>query len=225
MATYDLEEQEQIENLKAWWNRYGNTLTIVICLLAAAVIGWQGWQWRQNQISGEASVLFANLQGAISTNDTQKIRLITGELTGKYGSTSFASLGLMLAARHAVLVNDTDTARLQLAWVAKQGGHELADLARFRLAGLLLDIKDYEGAKAELAHSPAQAYVALYAELRGDVAVMEGDVSAAKIAYEEAIRLQEEKSQREAAEADVAAPSLAVSPLLLQKRDALNGAA
>ncbi|MDR1850149.1 MAG: tetratricopeptide repeat protein [Zoogloeaceae bacterium] len=231
MAVYDLEEQEQIENFKAWWNRYGTLVTWILCVLAIASVGWQGWQWRQNKLSAEAGTIFMSLQQAINSDNVPQVKLLAGELTEKFGSTSYAPLGVLLAAKHAILMDDPQTARLQLAWVVKHGGHEITDIARLRLAGLLLDAREYEGALRELEPKPAAAFAAAYAELRGDIHVAEGKLEEARAAYREAVSLQQQALNEKAGEEKKGTPAEdtveepQISPLLQQKLDALGGTA
>ncbi|MFZ9505481.1 MAG: YfgM family protein, partial [Burkholderiaceae bacterium] len=46
---YDLEEQEQLESLKAFWKKYGNLLMTGLTVVLLAVAGWRGWGWYQQQ--------------------------------------------------------------------------------------------------------------------------------------------------------------------------------
>ena len=41
MAVYDLEEQEQISELKAWWAQYGNLVVTLAVVAALSSVGWQ----------------------------------------------------------------------------------------------------------------------------------------------------------------------------------------
>lgn len=214
MAVYDLEEQEQIETLKAWWRQHGSLITWVVSLVAAAVVAWQGWNFYQNRQSAEASVLFTALEQAAAKNDAARVRTLAGELTEKYGRTAYASLGTLVAAKLSFEAGDGKTARAQLAWVAEHGKDELADIARLRLAGVLLDAKEYDAARQALAGKPAEAFAAAYAELRGDVEVAAGKPEAARAAYQEALAaLGKDGGQGP------------VAQLLHQKLDALGGEA
>ena len=58
MAVYDLEEQEQLEDLKAWWKQWGNTIAGVVIAVCAGVIAVQGWRWWSAQQAEKASVLY-----------------------------------------------------------------------------------------------------------------------------------------------------------------------
>jgi predicted negative regulator of RcsB-dependent stress response len=146
MATYDLEEQEQIAELKAWWKQYGNLVTGIITAAALAALAWQGWNWYERQQAAQAAVVFASLQKAIASNDAQRIKAASGELADKYGRHGLCATGC--AEDRAVLVDagDVKTARVQFAWVVEHGKDELRDVARLRLAALMLDEKAYDEA-------------------------------------------------------------------------------
>jgi predicted negative regulator of RcsB-dependent stress response len=57
----DLEEQEQVEELKAWWKQHGNTITAVVVAVAVGFAGWQGWRWYQANQAAHASTLYETL--------------------------------------------------------------------------------------------------------------------------------------------------------------------
>ena len=212
MAVYDLEEQEQIDNLKTWWNQHGTLITWVVSTLAAIVVAWQGWSWYQNQQAAQAGALFGALQQAMVKQDTQKVRTIAGELTEKFGGTAYAPMGTLMAAKLSFAAADTKTARTQLAWVVANGKGEIRDIARLRLAAVLLDEQAYDEALKELANTPVPAFAAAYAELKGDVLVAQGKAAEARSAYQAAL------------DAAKAAPGPGAQ-LLRQKLDALGGAA
>ncbi|MCL2344741.1 MAG: tetratricopeptide repeat protein [Desulfobulbus sp.] len=189
MAHYDLEEQEQIDSLKTWWKMYGNLVTAVIAAAALVMVGWQSWHWYRNQQAAQAAALFAVLEQAVAAGDAQKIKTLAGQLTEQYASTSQAALGALLAARQSFAAGDLKTARMQLAWVAENGRDEMRDLARFRLANVLLDEKEFDEALKQLASAPAPAFAARFQELRGDVLVAQGNKPEARTAYRAALDL------------------------------------
>lgn len=213
MAVYDLEEQEQIDNLKAWWKQHGNLITWTISALAALVVAWQGWGWYQSQQAAQAGALFGTLQQAMVNGDTQKVRTLAGELTEKFGGTAYAPMGTLMAAKLSFESGDNKTARTQLTWVASHGKAEIRDIARLRLAAVLLDEQAYDEALKELANTPLPAFTAAYAELKGDVLLAQGKTAEARSAYQAAMDA-----------ADKAAPAPGAQ-LLRQKLDALGGAA
>ncbi len=187
MAHYDLEEQEQIDTLKTWWKMYGNLVTALVSAVALATVGWQGWNWYQNNQAAQASAIFAVLEDAFAVGDAQKVKATAGELAEKYSRTSHAALGALLAARQSFDAGDLKTARTQLAWVVDNGRDEVRDLARLRLAAVLLDEEQYDDALKQLASAPAPAFASRFQELRGDVLAAQGKASEARAAYRAAL--------------------------------------
>jgi predicted negative regulator of RcsB-dependent stress response len=188
MATYDLEEQEQISSLKHWWETYGNLVTGVLVAVAIAVVSYVGWQRYQAKQSSEASAVYAALQKAATSRDAKAVREAAGQLLEKYAGTAYAGLGAVLSAKVQLEAGDTKNARAQLAWAAGNAkDQELRDLARLRLAALLLDEKAHEDALKELAQEPLPPFAARYAELRGDALAAQGKPAEARAAYQAAL--------------------------------------
>lgn len=187
MAHYDLEEQEQIETLKTWWNMYGNLVTAVIVAASIAVIGWQGWNWYQRNQTAQASTIYAVLEQAVAARDAQKVKAAAGELAEKYGRTSYAALGALQAARQSFDAGDAKTAIAQLTWAADNAKDELKDMARLRLAAVQLDEKAYDEALKNLDAAHAPAFDARFQELKGDVLAAQGKKADARVAYKAAL--------------------------------------
>ena len=188
MAAYDLEEQEQIDELKTWWKQYGNLVTNILLAVALAAAGWQGWNWWQRQQAAQASAVFAGLQNAAMQRDVKRVRELAGELVDKYSTTHYAGMGAMLAARIQVDAGEPKNARVQLAWAAdKAKDPGLRDLARLRLATLMLDDKEYDEALKQLTAEPMASFAPRFAELRGDILAAQGKAPEARAAYEGAL--------------------------------------
>jgi predicted negative regulator of RcsB-dependent stress response len=188
MATYDLEEQEQLDELKTWWKMHGNLVTGIMVALALAVVAWQGWNWWQRQQAAQASAVFSALQTASAQRDAKRARELAGELIDKYSVTNYAGMGALLAARAQVDAGDSKNARVQLAWAAENARDPgLRDLARLRLAAVMLDDKAYEDAMKQLVAEPDVAFAARFAELRGDIFAAQGKSVEARNAYDMAL--------------------------------------
>ncbi len=188
MAAYDLEEQEQLEELKTWWKMHGNLVTGVVLAVALALAAWQGWNWWQRTQSVNASAIYAALQQAVATKDTKRARDLAGELIDKYSGTAYAGMAAMLSARVQTDGGDAKTAEAQLAWAAGNGKDDaLRDLARLRLAASLLDSKAYDEALKQLTAEPAAPFAPRFGELKGDVLAAQGKMAEAKAAYESAL--------------------------------------
>ena len=78
---YDLEEQEQLESLKAWWKQYGNAVTWALIVALLAFAGWSGWNYWQRKQAGDAAVLYEQVTKAAEARDAERVkRLNEGEL-------------------------------------------------------------------------------------------------------------------------------------------------
>ncbi len=187
---YDLEEQEKLDAIKAWWARYG---TLVVTLVAAVALAWGGWWgWkayqshRANQAMGyfEAREDAARLGGADSS---VRIKTAAATLREQYPSTGYAARGALVAAQALQAQKDDAGAREQLEWLAAQSKNpSMQSVARLRLAGMMLDQKHYDAALAQLNNPPA-AFAALYADRRGDILAAQGKREEARAAWQSAI--------------------------------------
>ena len=186
MAHYDLEEQEQLDTLKTWWKMHGNLVTTVVTVFCLGVIAWQGWNWYQRGQSTQASAIYAVLEQAVAARDAQKIKAAAGELAEKFGSTSYASLGALLAAKQSFEVGDLKTAKAQLVWAADNGKDEVKDIARLRLAAVALDEKAYDEALKQLEVGHSAIFDARFLELKGDILVAQGKKIEARVVYKAA---------------------------------------
>ena len=181
---YDLEEQEQLAVLKAWWKDNGTLLLGVLAAAAIAVAGWQVWRAWQTQQSQEAGALYETLAKAMRAGDAKGVRDACGSLVEGYARTLYASMGALAAARFYFERADLKSAKAQLQWVLERAPtEELRDLARLRLAAVLLDEKAYDEALALLQAKRGTALDAQYAVLKGDVLVAKNRVEEARAAY------------------------------------------
>lgn len=184
----DLEEQETVDELKAWWKHYGGMVTLVIAAAAIALAGWQGWRWYQANQSAQASALFDTLTKAAQAGDAKALRDAGGSLVESYPRTLYASMGALTLARYYFERNDLKAAQAQLEWVAdKAPSGEFRDIARLRLAAVLLDQKAYDEALKRLDEKPAPAFEAQFQALKGDILVASGKTADAKAAYKVAM--------------------------------------
>jgi predicted negative regulator of RcsB-dependent stress response len=190
----DLEEQEQVEELKAWWKQHGGLIGAVLLAAAVAFAGWQGWRWYQVSQSTQASVLYDTVTKAAQANDAKALRDATGTLVESYPRTLYASMGALVAARYYFDRNDLKTAKAQLQWVRDHSpSDDFKHLARLRLAAVLLDEKAYDEALKLIEAKPADAYEAQYAAMRGDILLAKNQAAEAKAAYKLALEKSDKK--------------------------------
>jgi predicted negative regulator of RcsB-dependent stress response len=188
LQNLDLEEQEKLEELKAWWRQYGNLILMSIIAVALAVAGWGAWRWYQRNEAQQASRLYETLAAAARAGDAKALRDAGGALTESYPRTLHASMGALAAARFHFSRGELKSARAQLQWVIdRSSAEDLRDLARLRLAALLLDEKEYDGALKLLEAKPLEAYAAQFAALQGDVLAAKNQPAEARAAYQAAL--------------------------------------
>jgi predicted negative regulator of RcsB-dependent stress response len=152
MATpLDLQEQEQLDAIKSFWKTYGNLITWVITLALAAFAAWNGWNWYQRDQGHKAGAMFDELERAAQAGDADKAGRVLGDLKERFPGTAFAQQGALTAARVQFEKGQLDAAKASLTWVAEKGVEEEARVvARLRLAGLLLEAKQYDEALKQL---------------------------------------------------------------------------
>jgi predicted negative regulator of RcsB-dependent stress response len=195
MATHlDLQEQEQVDALKAFWQQYGNLITWALVAALLVYSGITGWQWYQREQAAKAGAMFDELDRAVTAGDADKAARVFGDLKERYPRTAFAQQGGMLAAKVQFEKGKADDARASLGWVVEHAiEDEYRALARLRLAALLLDAKQYDEALKQLDAVPEGPFAALAADRRGDVVLAQGKKSEARMAYERALKLMDDK--------------------------------
>ncbi|WP_018411012.1 YfgM family protein [Methyloversatilis thermotolerans] len=189
MAALDLEEQEQLSAIKAWWKQWGNAISWAVIAIAAVIIGQQAWNWYNRDQSVRASMIFDALQQAALAGDLQKTREAAGQLTEQYGSSHYATLGALLSAKVHVENRDTKTARAQLEWVKENATDPvLRDLARLRLAYVLIEDQAFDDAQKMLDDGkPDVSLEVRYLEAKGDVQLMRDKRDEARKEYKAAL--------------------------------------
>lgn len=189
MATQlDLQEQEQLDQLKAFWRQYGNLITWALILALGAFAAWNGWQWYQREQAVKAAALYDALERSAQAKEADRIASRFGDLRDKFGRTHFAAQGALLAAKVQAEAGQADAAKVTLTWAAEHAVDDAVKaLARLRLAGLLLDSQQYDEALKQLDSAAVVPAIApLAADRRGDVLAAQGKTDEAKAAWRQA---------------------------------------
>jgi predicted negative regulator of RcsB-dependent stress response len=195
MAVYDLEEQEKIDDLKAFWKRWGNTISAAIIAVCVAYLGVQGWRWWTTKQAEEASVLYGAVASATREKDVAKARDAMAQLASKFSGSGYSPRAALMYAKLLWDKGDKAEARTQLTWVIdRTSDEELKAVARYRLAEALLDEKNYDQALATLDARHPDPFAGLYADLRGDALTAAGRVAEARTAYQSALAKLDAKS-------------------------------
>jgi len=187
---YDLEEQEKLDAIKAWWARYGTLVVTLFAVVALSWGGWWGWKAYESHRANQAMGYFEALEDAArlgGADSAMRIKTAAATLRDQYPATGYAARGALVAAQALQAQKDEAGAREQLEWLAAQGKNPaMQAVARLRLAGMLLDQKQYDPALAQLNNPPA-AFAALFADRRGDILAAQGKRDEARAAWQSAI--------------------------------------
>jgi len=192
---YDLEEQEQLASIKAWWSKYGNLLTWVLIIALAGYAAWSGWNIYQSKQSQQASQLYDEQQRAVEAKDNAKVLRAATDMQDKFSGTAYAQMSALVAAKAAFDANDADTAKKQLQWVIDHGRDaEYKAIASIRLAGLLLDAKAYDEALKLLSGDFPAQFAGAVADRKGDILVAQDKRDEARAAYQLALDKTDQRS-------------------------------
>ncbi len=188
MAVYDLEEQEKLSALQAWWQAYGKYVTAVVTILCMIIIAVQGWRWYTRSQAEKAAVLYNAISQAAATNAPDKAKDAGAQLLDKYPGSAYASRGALLLAKLAIDANDKALAKTRLQWVIDHASEdELKQIARLRFSYVLLDEKAYDDALRMLDAKHEEQLDGLYADAKGDILSAAGKTVEARAAYQAAL--------------------------------------
>jgi predicted negative regulator of RcsB-dependent stress response len=184
---YDLEEQEQLDELKAWWKRHGNTVMMVIIAGLVAFSAFKGWQYYQHKQALEASDQYEVLS-SLDIGNVKEIRSVSAQIMGKYAGTPYAARAALLAAKANYAANDAKSAKAQLQWAMSHSKESaVRAIAMLELAAIQFEEKQYDDALKTLSEKHDAAFDGLVADRQGDVFVAQGKKAEAKAAYEKAL--------------------------------------
>lgn len=193
---YDLEEQEQIAAIKDWWKQYGNLVVLAVVVAALTTTALYGWRYYRHQQTQAAATLYQQLGQAESSNDAKRVRDIAAQIIDKYAVTPYAAMAALAGARASFGAGDLAAAKTQLQWTIDNAREdEMRDVARLRLAGVLLDEKNYAEALKLTEAKPVESFSGLYADMKGDIYVAQGKLAEARSAYQQALDRSEPQSQ------------------------------
>ncbi|MFA8329477.1 YfgM family protein [Burkholderia ubonensis] len=182
------DEQESIESLKAWWARWGNLTTWIVLAALVVAAGFNGWNFWQRRQAAQASGLYEQVQKAAASNDKATMARAAADMEDKYGGTPYAQMTALAAAKVLYAAGDAAGAKAQLQWAVDHAkDDEYKQIAKLRLASLLLDEKAYDAGLALLSGTPIDAFKGLVADRRGDLLAAQGKAGDARAAYKLAL--------------------------------------
>lgn len=192
----DLEEQEQLDELKHFWKTYGNAITWALIVVLGAFASWNFYQyWQRNQAT-QAAAMFDEVERVVTAADAAKIDRAFADMKDRFASTTYAHQAGLLVARHYYSVGNVDAAKSALAWVVdKSSDPGYQAVAKLRLAGLLMDSKAFDEALNQLSGSFPASFEALVADRKGDILLLQGKRKEAIAEYEKAFKNFDQRTE------------------------------
>jgi predicted negative regulator of RcsB-dependent stress response len=211
----DLEEQEQLDQIKHFWAQYGNLITWVLIAVFGSMAAWNGWNYWQRSQATKAAALYDEIERAAVASDADRMERALSDMKDKFGGTTFAAQGGLLAGKTLFDAGKTDGARAALSWVAESAPDDAYKaVARLRLVGLDIEAKAFDQALKTLEAPVPKSFEPLVADRRGDVFMAQGKTEEAKTHYQAAWRgLSDRAEYRRLVEVKLASLGVAVTSL------------
>jgi predicted negative regulator of RcsB-dependent stress response len=182
-------EKEQVEALRKWWKENGSSIITGVLLGLSVLLGGKAWfSYQENQMLS-ASNTYAQMMAASVVGDSDQVKAQASVLIAGFTSSVYAPLAAMLLAKQAVESGELPAAQVQLEWALDMAATPAVEhTARTRLVRVMIDQAEY--AQTEVILDSVQApgvYQSVYSELRGDLAVAQGELEKAATAYKAAL--------------------------------------
>lgn len=192
----DLEEQEQIDQLKHFWKQYGNGISSALILVAAAFAGWSGYQYWERGQASQAAGMFDELERVVATGDVAMSERAFSDIKVRFSGTVYSQNAGLIVAKLAVDKSKLDVAKSALEWVAASETDEgLSAVAKLRLAGVLADEKSFDKALDVLSGKVPAEFAALFSDRKGDILLALAKTADAKVAYQSAFAGFDDQSE------------------------------
>jgi predicted negative regulator of RcsB-dependent stress response len=183
----DLEEQEQLEELRHFWKQYGNLISWILIALMGSYAAWNGYQYWERSQAMQSSAMFDEVERAAQAGDVTKLDRALADMKAKFAGTTYAQQAALLAAKTYDDKGNPDAAKAALTWVAEKSSDQgYQAVARLRLAGLLAQTKAYDEAAKQLAAGFPTEFAPLVADRLGDIYLLQGKKTEARAEFQKA---------------------------------------
>ena len=195
----DLEEQEQLDSLKAFWEKYRSVIMGLVTAVLFVFAAYNGWQWWKNSQATEAGKLYETMMSSIEKGNKEQSMQAADDLQKQFAGTSYAPMASLIAAKLAADAGDAAKSQAYLRWVAEKAANEgYKALGKLRLATALMDegsAKSLAEADAILKGKPTIGFEPLWLERRGDWYLVQGKNTDARSSYLQAWKLLEKSKE------------------------------
>lgn len=190
---YDLEEQEQLDEFKAWWNKNGKLVTRLVIAAVVVYGGWQGYQSYMNSKATAASTAYQTLiSSSLLDVDSKKAEQISKEaqaIEQDYSMTPYAGRAALFAARALHEAKQSEAAEKQLRWAMVEAKEPaIKQMAAIEIAGLQIERNALDDAKKTLEGINDPGFDGIKNSLLGDILMAKKQEKEAKQAYTKALQ-------------------------------------
>jgi predicted negative regulator of RcsB-dependent stress response len=183
----DLEEQEQLDQIKHFWKQYGNLISWVAIAVMTIFASWNGYQYWERSQAVKSSALYEEVDRAVKAKDLVKLERAFGDIKDKFGATQYAQQAGFMAAKVFADNGKIDLAKGALTWVAEKSDNAgYQSVAKLRLAALFAQEKNFDNALMQLSGTFPNEFEGLVADRKGDVLALQGKPEEAKVQYSKA---------------------------------------
>ena len=176
MATpLDLEEQEQLDQLKHFWKQYGNAITWFLIVVLSAFASWNFYQYWQRGKAVQAAALFEEVDRSLKSRDDSKVERVFADIKKEFESTVYAQQAGLQVAKYYYDTGNMAATKAALLWVVEKSTDEgYQSIAKLRLSGVLAEERAFAEAIKLLDSSFAAGFEALALDRKGDIFVLQG---------------------------------------------------
>ena len=191
----DLEEQEQLEELKHFWKKNGNWISWLLIIVLGSLAAWNGYQWWQKNQGMQSSAMLDEVEKVLQAGDAQKIDRAFSDMRERFPSAYTTQQAGLLIAKNHYDAGRTDQSKAALKWLVDNGSDEgLVSIARLRMSAVLVDAKAYDEALKVLEAGIAEEFAALASDRRGDIYMLQDKKADARTQYQSAYEALGEQS-------------------------------
>ena len=192
----NLEEQEQLDELKHFWKKYGSILTWVLIAGLSTFAAWNGYQqWERSQAQQAAS-MYDEVERVVATGDVAMAERAFNDMKDRFSGTTYAQQAGLLFAKLTYEKNKVDIAKAALTWVVEKSPDQgYAAIGTLRLAGMLMDEKSFDAALKLLDATPPSEFIAMFADRKADIYAVQGKSIEARAEYLKAHSELDERSE------------------------------
>jgi predicted negative regulator of RcsB-dependent stress response len=159
-------------------------------------MGWQYWTSYRYNRAEEASLHYDKLNEALRQDKFAQAEQTGRQLQDDFSGSAYAVLAAFKLAKSSLEKDDNATALNHLEWVVDHASlQEFKDIARLRLAQVLLVADQHDEAQQQLNEVNNLSFKAAVEELKGDAYLAQNQVEKARLAYQAALAVDASNMQ------------------------------